>query len=101
MNSEAIAQIAHETTPVNARRVSMTPSGFLVSADAHSSPRTIGSFLTTFRDCEPERPAPAHLALDPHPPTVQLDQFPAHGSPQPGSFRPLLRPPHLPALLEC
>src|SRR5690348_17346816 len=29
MNSEAIAQIAHETTPVNARRVSMTPSQFL------------------------------------------------------------------------
>jgi hypothetical protein len=31
MNSEAIAQIAHETTPVNARRVSMTSSRFLVS----------------------------------------------------------------------
>jgi len=29
MNSEAIAQIAHETTPVNARRVSMTSSRFL------------------------------------------------------------------------
>src|SRR5204862_2318208 len=35
MNSEAIAQIAHETTPVNARRVSMSSSP--VSLHAHSS----------------------------------------------------------------
>jgi hypothetical protein len=26
MNSDVIAQIAHDTTPVNARRVSITPS---------------------------------------------------------------------------
>src|SRR5439155_25594934 len=35
MNSEAIAQIAHETTLVNARRVSMSSSP--VSLNAHSS----------------------------------------------------------------
>ena len=42
----------------------------------------------------------AHLALDPDPPAMQLDELPRQGQPEPGALHLLRRRPHLPELLE-
>src|SRR5262245_30219196 len=58
------------------------------------------SFAVTHRNRERERRTHPELALHPDPAPVQLDELPTEGQPQPGALHLLLRPPHLPELLE-
>jgi transposase-like protein len=62
--------------------------------------RSVSSLATTHRDGERERRALAHLALDPDPPAVQLDELPTQGQPQPRALHLLRRRSHLLELLE-
>src|SRR4029450_3050872 len=65
-----------------------------------SSTMRISSFATTHRDREGERRPHADLALDPDPPTVQLDELPTERQPEPRALYLFVPPPPLPKLLE-
>src|SRR5215475_11099162 len=77
-------------------RVSRTSFRFL----GLSSTIRISSFGMANGEGERERRPFPCLALDPDPPTVQLNELPGQSEPEPSSLDLLVRRPHLPELLE-
>src|SRR5213593_1500188 len=77
-----------------------SPGPPVAGAAPHPAQRMINSFVTMYRDSEREGRAHAHLARDPDPSAVELDELPREGQSEPRPFDLLLGRPHLAEFFE-